>query len=321
MEHLEDIYMNDELTKGELSRLRQLINDATDEALAADMEKRWEGYQQTRELNERRQKVIWNRIERRLHHLHSSAWTVVWRFAKMAAVILLPVFILTSVWLYFRVSTYYPGNVVLNTGQGERVNVSLPDGSQVYMNAESRLSYDAGQFGRRRREMSFAGEGFFEIARDTKHPFNILVNQLNVKVLGTKFNLKTRSRNRTVELALVEGKVELSSKKNGHQVTLQSGQKAVFHLSDGHIVIHDAATTIQDETAWKRNEFVFRGKPLNEVIQALEDYYGVNLVLSSRINPHHLFTGTLTSENLAEDIAILEKLYRLRIQIQQRSLP
>ncbi|VFB13162.1 anti-sigma factor [Bacteroides heparinolyticus] len=317
MENLEDIYMNNELTKDELSQLRQLINDTTDEVLSADMESRWENYQQTKSLNEKEQKAIWNRIERRLHHSHRSVWTIIWHLAKMAAVILLPIFILTSLWLYRKVPTYYPHNIVLNTGQGERVNVSLPDGSQVYMNVKSQLSYDVSLFGRHKREVSFVGEGFFEITKDIERPFNILVNQLNVKVLGTKFNLKTRSENRTVELALVEGKVELSSKKNDHQVALCPGQKAIFHLSDGHIIIHDATTTIQDETAWRRNEFVFRDKSLDEVVQMLEDYYGVTLLLSSHIDSNHLFTGTLTAENLAEDIAILEKLYHLRIQIKK----
>ena len=103
--------------------------------------------------------------------------------------------------------------VVFSSPSGQRANLTLPDGTEVYLNSRSTISYKQ-SFGKENRELSFSGEGFFKVAKKKESPFIIHSNGLKIRVLGTTFNLYNYDSEEYAEVALVEGCVQVNTDDN-----------------------------------------------------------------------------------------------------------
>lgn len=126
--------------------------------------------------------------------------------------------------------------MIVCTARGERASVTLPDGTAVSLNSESRLAYFPKPI-TKERKISFDGEGYFQIDKNKEVPFIIDAQGLQVKVLGTTFNLLVRKDHKTAELALEEGSVWLGATQSHKNVILHPKQKAILDQSTGNIFI------------------------------------------------------------------------------------
>ena len=199
------------------------------------------------------------------------------------------------------------GNLVVHADRGERSGVTLPDGTQVKLNAESSLSYTH-DFGRELRQVNLEGEAYFEVTRNEDKPFVVHTKYLDIEVLGTSFNVYSYERENVMEMALISGRIKIQTCSEPSRVVyLKPNEKALFNKESGIITVEK--TDNRFETAWLRGDLVFRSTTLSDVLAKLERRYGVNIHLNDSSLANDLFTGNFDSEYIVEVMDLLERHY------------
>lgn len=194
---------------------------------------------------------------------------------RYAAVILLLVSFSYFGWQHWKPESYM--SIVVKEGEDVK-RVELADGSVVWLNAGSSLKIP-GTFGKDDREVSLQGEAFFDVTSKNEFPFVVSTEYLNVKVLGTAFNVKTNENRKSVETILARGKVVLLDKQ----------EHAVLDMSPGEMVTYDKNTNeyvtesvdVNARTAWRLSQLVFENSTLREIMQQLAAKYNVNINIES----------------------------------------
>ncbi len=176
--------------------------------------------------------------------------------------------------------------------------LTLPDGTKVWMNSETKVRY-SNRFNNNQRDVFLNGEAYFEVACNKNIPFNVFANGVQVKVLGTKFNVKAYP-DENVETVLKEGKVNLGLEASGKRsVELTPGDKAVFDAKTNKVTI--SRKDVDIDLAWKDGKMIFRNTPLITVCKNLERWYGAEIELAGDAAElrSHPFTFTVENESLS----------------------
>lgn len=314
MKELASKYRKDKLSPAELQELRNKVNSMSDHEIEQEMYNTWmEEEVDDRAVHSERMGKIKERIEKDIKEEKSGSFRLI-RIAQIAAAILLPVFMVLSGYLYYENRQIATEEMIVSTARGERASVTLPDGTTVSLNSESRLGYFPKAYNKEERKINFNGEGYFQVCKNQKVPFIIDAKGLQVKVLGTTFSLLARKEHTTAELVLEEGSVCLSATKSHKNVILRPKQKAVLDQSTGDIQVI-ADDDIKNIAAWRQGNMVFRNTELSEVIHTIEKNYNVTIKIIAKNNPTDNFTGTLPLTNLNEVLEVIEKSYHLKAQI------
>ncbi|MBW6536318.1 MAG: DUF4974 domain-containing protein, partial [Mariniphaga sp.] len=202
---------------------------------------------------------------------------------KAAAVLLIP---LLAAVLYFY-SNHPVSNEMLSlsTEKGEITNVILPDGSKVWLNVDSKLSYPV-SYGIKSRNIELKGEAYFEVAKNEEIPFEVKTENLTTKALGTHFVISAYPESSTIKSSLIEGSVEVSLEKN--QKILKPGQQVVLDKGNRKLVFQSFDE--EYELGWKNDQLIFRLTPFGDVISRLEKWYDINI----EYNPDLFKSETLT---------------------------
>lgn len=190
----------------------------------------------------------------------------------------------------------------LTTPRGGQFKLTLPDGSEVWLNAASSIKYPTAFIGNERK-VEISGEAYFEIAHNAAKPFKVSVNGMEVKVLGTHFNINAYNDEASVKTTLLEGSVSLT--KGGATATLSPGQQAQLK-NDGNIkVINNVG--LDQVVAWKNGYFSFNRSDLQTVMRQLARWYDVEIDYEGKI-PERQFGGKIDrNSNLSEVLKILEE--------------
>ncbi|MBL7783100.1 MAG: FecR domain-containing protein [Saprospiraceae bacterium] len=155
---------------------------------------------------------------------------------------------------------------------------TLTDGSVVVLNRNSALRI-ASNFNKKERRMRLEGEAYFEVAHDREKPFVIEVQQLEVKVVGTEFNVDNRSEPGRVKVSVKEGKVQLSA--GAQSLLLVAGEQAVYESATGNIT--RVTQPNPNVLAYKNRLFDYEATPLGQVVRELSDVYGVDISLKNKV--------------------------------------
>lgn len=159
------------------------------------------------------------------------------------------------------------------------------------------------------REIEFEGEAHYKVAKDARHPFIIHMQGMEIKVLGTEFNVINRKKEQTAEVALLNGSVMLTSLANGSTYTMKPNEIVVVNKLTGRMDVREVSH-IEDACAWQKKQLVFRDASLGKVIRSLEKNYGVEIAVKmDTIEP---FTGTLPNNNLTEALQIVSEAYQVK---------
>ena len=191
--------------------------------------------------------------------------------------------------------------LVFETPRGEKSLVKLPDGSEVWLNANSRLVYNS--FSSNRRQVELKGEAFFKVARNEKAPFIVKTDECEIEVLGTTFNVMAYNEFGRKEITLISGKVNVHL-KNAEQ-TLNPGQALI--LKDHNIQILEVNAT--QASGWVENKFNFKNIPLSELMKRLENWYDVDITLENNTGKEINFTGTFKNEETIWQVLDAIKVY------------
>jgi transmembrane sensor len=192
-----------------------------------------------------------------------------------------------------------------STSQGEKLSITLPDGSRVWLNSGSRLEFPE-KFSEEERYMSLTGEGYFEVKKDSLRPFRVESDGFVTTALGTSFNINTK-KNSMVRISLVTGKVSVDRNLEKEEVVLMPGQEFQYDKNgNGYSVKNFSLGKI---LAWKEGKIIFENANLSQVVETLEDWYGVKFKLINAENVKWNFSGEYQNQildNLLNSISYIE---------------
>jgi len=216
---------------------------------------------------------------------------------RYAAVFLVGMFF-TYLWIgnnkntsFFTKSATSPLTKVV-TGKGERTKVILPDGTVVWVNACSSISYN-GNYGNKYRIVHLKGEAFFDVKKDTKRPFIVNSMGFNIKAHGTKFDVSAYKDDNKVSAILVEGSISFRQNNVENQQLIKPGQKIAYSQTENKIRIENVNTDTY--TAWRTGEYRFEQLTFEEVAKRMERIYNINFVFKNKETKNIPFTGTFFS--------------------------
>jgi transmembrane sensor len=229
--------------------------------------------------------------------------------------------------------TYYE----ITVPAGSKTKLNLPDGSKVWLNSQSKLSY-ASNYNQATREVKLEGEGYFKVAHDKNRPFLVHTSKISIRALGTEFNVKCYSDEGSIETILVKGcvKIEGNTTKTNNgvkAVVLKPNQRLIFIKETGKLY-SDSLQTLQNQIAqsgvpvikegirkekmiikaidpkpliaWKEDKLVFSGERFEEIRIKLERWYGVSIqIQDDEILSYH-FKGSFEKETLEQALEALK---------------
>lgn len=255
----------------------------------------------------------WNRMERRLR------WRNIWQssmkaFRYAAAVLFIPLLI-GGAYFYNRadkLDQLTAGRVEQRCAYGLISKVTLPDGSEVWLNSGSEISYPK-QFIDSLRKVRLSGEAYFKVSSDKKHRFDVETSQgLTVSAYGTEFNVKAYDDENTIETTLTKGAVEIQMSEHSPVKQLKPGEQSVFSKQDGSQQVSEA--NVYMNTAWKDGKMVFRKTAMREVAARLARHFNVNITLDEDILDY-TYSATFTTESIEDILRLLEATAPIRCQI------
>lgn len=190
----------------------------------------------------------------------------------------------------------------------EQKNITLPDGTEVCLNAKSILKYPK-KFSNNTREIEFCGEGYFKVHHDVAHPFVIKTNSISTKVLGTEFNIRCYNSD-DVHVTLVEGSVEVSLNKD--RVRITPNQDA--YVESGCVKVQNVNP--KDFTSWREGILYFDNASLRTILQQLGRVYNVNVVCKDEhlLNKHFHYMCNVR-DSLDEALKLLNATSDLNVKI------
>lgn len=209
-------------------------------------------------------------------------------------------------------------DLVLSTPKGGTYQVTLPDGTKVWLNAASTLKYPS-RFEGAERVVTFSGEGYFEVARDIHKPFRVISEDQQVVVLGTEFNICAYPDEDTKKTTLVEGKVKVlytNSADDAHAVELAPSEQSLLKNEQ----LTKQWVDVTGEISWREGVFAFRKESLESIMRKISRWYNVDVDLQGDV-AQRTFTGTVSKyENISGILETLELTNVLHFEIKGNRL-
>ncbi|MFY0256201.1 FecR family protein [Chitinophaga sp. 30R24] len=217
------------------------------------------------------------------------------------------------------------------TRDGSRSRAQLPDGTAVWLNGGSRLTYDPEMNNLDVREVTLEGEAFFDIEKNATKPFYIHTAKMDIRVLGTSFNVKAYTQDKITEATLISGAVEVTLNDGEERnIKLLPNQKIILqHAKESRQLVQPKliegykVTTIHGnqpdslvmETAWCDNYLVFDNENFETIASKMERWYGIKMHLDGYKLKNYHFTGTFKNESFAEVLEALKVTTSFRCRI------
>ena len=225
-----------------------------------------------------------------------------------------------------------PSSVALRevaTDKGARTHLVLPDGTRVWLNSESHITYK-GNFDDSVREVTLEGEAYFDVVKDAKHPFIVHTSEIDIRVLGTAFNVKSYPRDEKIEATLIHGLIEVTNKKEptAPKVILRPHEKLVVSKAtktEAGKTVTEAATaaarkpffisalprniadTAVAETSWVYNKLIFDGESFREIADKMERWYNVRINFRSEKLEGARFYYQIDKESVEEALTAMSE--------------
>lgn len=225
--------------------------------------------------------------------------TRVLHLLKYAAVFLLA--FASSWFIQYNLNNKDIGEVAMNeltAPSGQICELKLSDGTKVWLNSESTISYPA-NFDKSQRSVHLTGEAFFEVNKQNR-PFVVSTQTMHVKVLGTSFNLEAYPENRFVKTVLIEGRVEIQDQDQEKLTEIKPGELALLDIQTHELSTSPVNT--QAYSSWKEGVLSFSKEPLETIIPKLERWYNVQFVFKDQAIKKDEFTITVLKQTPIEQI-------------------
>lgn len=277
------------------------------------------------------EEIIPAKPSRRIHWL-------LWPLAGTAAVL---------AFIFFSIPGPAPKTEAVRTAQntvstkpGSKSKIQLPDGSQVWLNSDSRITYDEnfrGPF----REVQITGEAYFDIAKDKDHPFIIHTNSIDVKILGTSLNIRSYNNETNTEAVLIHGSIEVTLRSSpDKKIILQPNEKLVvqngkMQIMKDTLARHKAADlpvmtlgkahlqekdSIAMDILWVKNKLAFDQETLEDVARKIERWYNVKVTITDERLKHTEYSAVFDDESLRQVMQALQVAGNFRYVISKKEV-
>lgn len=331
-------YLSDSITAEEKTVLADMLSSAeyqrdidifieqsfkNDAFLAEEDPKVYKAIKQYLEQKLQAEKTIVNISQR------NSFFFRAWKYA--AAAVIISFISGLSYFLFFRTNNTtvshqdtVAGGISKNemvTKKGSKSNITLPDGTEVTLNADSKITYGE-NFAKQIREVTLTGEAYFDVKHDEHHPFIIHAGNTNIKVLGTAFNVRNYEQEDFLETSLIRGKIEVTFiNAPGNKIILKPSEKLVISKINGadsaasahkatspglmsltHVTVVDSVVS---EISWIDNKTILIDKPLIEIMGELERQYNIKATFKSNTAKSYRYTIHLGNKSLNQVMEIL----------------
>lgn len=204
----------------------------------------------------------------------------------------------------------------LQVPRGGEYKIVLDDGTEIWLNSASELKYPAHFVGNERR-VCLVGEAYFQVARNEAAPFIVETRDMDVKVLGTSFNVSAYEDEENSHATLVEGRVEVDDKINGEKVTLTPGEQAL--LQGKEMVVREVNTKLY--SMWRLDRFTFASEDMEGVIRKLSRWYNVNFFFSNSSMKQKRFTGSLPKySDISQVLKMIEMTTDIKFQVKGNTI-
>lgn len=229
-----------------------------------------------------------------------------YQWIKIAAVIL--ILIVSSIAIIKIKAPHQAGEVAQEmvekeTMLGMKSEITLSDGTIIILNSESKITY-LPNFTNQSRDVYLEGEAYFDVAKDANRPFNVHSGGVITTALGTAFNVNSyRDDDKGILIALIEGKVRVSSEKNSMDYILSPGEMATYDLYQENIVVSEFDE--REITSWKKGSLYFSHAQEAEVFKRMERWYGVNIQLENSTKKKWDYSGEFKNQSINQILTSL----------------
>ncbi|HMH22746.1 MAG TPA: FecR family protein [Puia sp.] len=230
----------------------------------------------------------------------------------------------------------------VSTKRGSKSKVQLPDGSQVWLNADSRITYDE-SFQGASREVQLTGEAYFDVVKDKEHPFVIHTSSIDIKVLGTTLNVRSYTNEKNTEAALIRGSIEITLRNSpdkkiilrpNEKLVVQNGKASVIAGKTGiaageddnepmmvlgkvHFIKKD---TVASDILWVKNKLAFDGESLKNVALKIERWYDIRVVITDENLKNTQYSAVFEDESLRQVMEALRLTGNFRYSINKKEI-
>ncbi len=297
----------------EIEQLTKWVNEnAENENQFAEMQNSYIFLAST--LSPDNQKSAFNEIINQINNKKEKKSISVKRIYSIAASILLPVLLGGFAWFYQWTSSSNEPELFTEIVAPPKHNtqITLPDGTQVWLSPESKLKYGQ-NYGRKIRNVILDGEGYFEVTKNQEKPFTVETGHLKVKVLGTSFNLEAYSNEPMVRTTLVRGSLQIESELISKEVLLSPGDRVSVDVNSRQLTSEKVNTEIYRLV--KDGMIIFKRNTLSEVCRKLERWFMIPVEFNGTDNQDLLFTAKFQDESVEKILKILNLTIPINYQI------
>ncbi|MET6996864.1 FecR family protein [Chitinophaga defluvii] len=326
-----------EATAAELIELEALLKNSPDSVRHEALEKIWKAPLQSLP-GMKPGKPVWDKIAANINSNDQAPVVFInkrnlrWLAAAMAAAVIVGLFYINT---HLNTNTKRYTKTII-TKPSAKQQLVLPDGTQVWLNGNSHLTYNEKTFGQQYREVTLSGEAFFDVTKNAAHPFIIHAANVNITVKGTAFNVKAYPAQKHVETSLLRGLVEVT--------TQQDPERKILLRPDEKIIIAaetPAAATVQPpagkqdaslfviarlqkdeqnvlpETVWMNQSLTFNNEPLEQLVPKLESWFSTTIHIEDNALKTKRFSGVITGETMQQTLEALKLSYPFYYTIKQ----
>lgn len=200
--------------------------------------------------------------------------------------------------------------------KGKKAQLTLPDGTRVWLNSYSSLTYN-GAYNMDERVVKLSGEAYFEVAKNKDKPFIVDCGGVNVEALGTTFNVKAYPTDSTLTTTLMEGRVRVSDKKSG--IILEPNQQLIYNKKSNTFAVAQV-DNLNEADFWKKNILYFNATTLADIAKTIERMYDVKIVFSSNDLAEATFSGTIRNNSLENVFHVISLTYPLTYEVHDNTI-
>lgn len=296
---------------------------------------------------EKRKEHAWKHFMTHLQKKQKKRWSIVWKVGRYAAMIAIVFSI--GMWTAWTLNSKPEEQLLqsIEVSLGSKSRITLPDGSKVWLNSGSKLTYQDG-FGRKNRTLSLDGEGCFDVIKNKELPFEVHSGNVKIRVLGTKFNMKSYSEDENTKVTLIEGSLNVSTDSGTNTgKTIIPNQQVVINKQSNKLIVKSvnafnyalwtetkkeeivAKTVTRDKklpnmvvpNVTLRNILFFDEEPLNQIIRDLERAFNVSIELKEEnLGTEKFYADFRNNETIYDILRIITMNNDLRYEIKDNKI-
>jgi len=306
LQHLIQKHSGGKLKLKEQIDLSEQLSDNQNQVAEEILNEDWESQFYSEFLPDKDLKPILDRVH---HHIRlnesDKSVRINWLqgFQRIAAILIVPLLLSFLAYFYFqsKKSAQPVSYAEIECPLGVRTKCQLPDGSTVYLNSGSSLKYPVQFIGERKVELT--GEAFFDVVHNAEIPFHVNTRNLDIKVLGTSFDVIANEDEQTEEIVLQTGKVDVSSKSGKQLAVMVPDQQLTLNIEKQTITKNEVEAS--QYSTWKEGKLVFRNEDMQRVADRLSRWYNAEVVVDDRLLDTYTFHATFIDEPLDEVLKLL----------------